>query len=503
MFYSPEMVTFPVDDVTPVTDALPTRPMSDLFPGAFAVGGDARVLKPNGVHPLLHAVSKAFAEHRPLVLSPDAVWLTITRGVAQHVRLHAEELRSVLVSHQGRGRIEVLAPPEADPWSTVIEHLAKQVGDTFFECDFSTSTDVERLAGRVAMLDAYSPYYGYWMLGICGIPSITLTGTPADWRGIRARIDDLPRFGLEHWCRSLVPIADHLVLAATGSPDTAFWQRIYNPIDAYGGDRVTGWITRLYPYLELGREGTKPNHMLDLPIGEPRDLNPDDKYSFPAITTDTVPATLCRALINVKTRLDVTKIAVDAGLAGVAQHEDGALEPVAGWAVVPAPPSIESVLDRVVAEHEWTPPLSPLEKARARFADLDPDELEEFDEDEEISFLDAPQGSGELIALRRRIGTASLHGGAWRLNASGGNSAWIGRFRADVVFDLADGRLVGEIADHLTGLSHWVIFRDGDDPQDVPVLGTSLALLLESVLDHGDVAHMETMRLALLELSYD
>ncbi|NGY60483.1 DUF4419 domain-containing protein [Lentzea sp. NEAU-D13] len=496
------MVTFPVDDVTPVTDVLPTRPMSDLFPGALAAGGDARVLKPNGVHPLLHAVGKAFAEHRPLVLSPDAVWLTITRGVAQHVRLHAEELRSVLVRHQGKDLLEVQVFPGSHSWAEVVEHLAKQVGDTFFECDFSTSTDVERLAGRVAMLDAYSPYFGYWMIGICGIPSITLTGTPADWREIRTRIDDLPRFGLEHWCRSLVPITDHLVLAAEGNPDTAFWQRIYNPIDAYGGDRVTGWITRLYPYLELGSEGTKPNHMLDLPIDEPRDLTHDGWYSGPAITTDTVPATLCRAVINVNDRRDISRVAVDAGLAGVTQHQDGALEPVAGWAVVPAPPSIESVLDCVVAEHEWTPPLSPLEKARARFADLDPEELEDL-ENGEISFLDAPQGSGELIALRQRIGTASLHGGAWRLQASGGNSASIGRFHVDVVFDLADGRLVGEVGDFRTGLSHWVIFRDGDLPQDVPVLGTSLAMLLESVLDHNDVTHLETMRLDRLEMSYD
>ena len=500
MFYSPAMVTFPVDDVTPVTDVLPTRPMSDLFPGALAVGGDARVLKPNGVHPLLHAVSKAFAEHRPLVLSPDAVWLTITRGVAQHVRLHAEELRSVLVRHQGKDRLEVQVFPGSHSWAEVVEQLAKQVGDTFFECDFSTSTDVERLAGRVAMLDAYAPYYGYWMIGICGIPSITLTGTAADWREIRTRIDDLPRFGLEHWCRSLVPIADHFVLAATGSPDTAFWQRIYNPIDAYGGDRVTGWITRLYPYLELGGEGAKPNHMLDLPIDEPRDLNPDDKYSWPAITTDTVPATLCRALINVNDRQDIGRIAVDAGLAGVTQHQDGALEPVAGWAVVPAPPSIESVLDRVVAEHEWTPPLSPLERARLQFDD--PEELEDLT-DEDLSFFDAPRGSGELIALHQRIGTATLHGGAWRLRVRGGNSTSIGRFRVDVVFDLADGRLVGEIGDFRTGLSHWVIFRDGDAPQDVPVLGTSLAMLLESVLDHNDVTHLETMRLSRLELSYD
>ncbi|MEV4138816.1 DUF4419 domain-containing protein [Dactylosporangium sp. NPDC049742] len=28
-----------------------------------------------------------------MVLSPDAVWLSIAHGVAQHVRLHAEQLR--------------------------------------------------------------------------------------------------------------------------------------------------------------------------------------------------------------------------------------------------------------------------------------------------------------------------------------------------------------------------------------------------------------------------
>jgi Domain of unknown function (DUF4419) len=35
------------------------------------------------------------------VLSPDAVWLTIAQGVAQHVRMNAEELRPRLVNHGG------------------------------------------------------------------------------------------------------------------------------------------------------------------------------------------------------------------------------------------------------------------------------------------------------------------------------------------------------------------------------------------------------------------
>ncbi|GGM87432.1 DUF4419 domain-containing protein [Dactylosporangium sucinum] len=50
-----------------------------MGPSAGAIGGDPDrpVLAPDGVHPLFGAVARAFADHRPLVLSPDAVWLTI------------------------------------------------------------------------------------------------------------------------------------------------------------------------------------------------------------------------------------------------------------------------------------------------------------------------------------------------------------------------------------------------------------------------------------------
>src|SRR6266436_2509116 len=74
-------------------------------------------------------------------------------------------------------------------------------------------------------------YEKYWMTFTCGIPAITLTGTPADWRRIRERVDVIAELGLERWCRSLVPIADQLVRAAAGDADVAFWRRIYNPID--------------------------------------------------------------------------------------------------------------------------------------------------------------------------------------------------------------------------------------------------------------------------------
>ena len=42
------------------------------------------------------------------------------------------------------------------------------------------------------------------------------------------------------------------------------------PVDAYGGEIVTGWITRFYPYLQGGGTYDHPNHMLDLRLSDPQ-----------------------------------------------------------------------------------------------------------------------------------------------------------------------------------------------------------------------------------------
>jgi hypothetical protein len=164
------MTVFAVDDVAAVRTRLPSRRLGDLAGDVLVMGGDPDrlVLEPDGVHPLLSAVGRAFAEHRPLVLSPDAVWLTIAAGVAQHIRLHAEELRPRLVSHPGRNRLTVTidgpVPADAASWADLVADfsklLAAEISDAeVFECDFSTSTQVEQTAGRIVLMDACSPYF--------------------------------------------------------------------------------------------------------------------------------------------------------------------------------------------------------------------------------------------------------------------------------------------------------------------------------------------------------
>jgi hypothetical protein len=495
------MVTFRVDDVTPAAAPLPTQPLGELHPDAMAFGADPRlpVLAATGVHPLLSAVGQAFADHRPLVLSPDAVWLTIAQGVAQHVRLHAEELRPRLVNHAGRRRLTVTVdgpmPRDADGWQDAVEQfgklLASEVADTdVFECDFSTSTGVERIASRIVLLDAYSPYFALWMVAVCGIPSITLTGTVDDWRKIRTRVDALAGYGLETWCRSLTPIADQFVRAASGDVDVAFWQRIYNPVDAYGGEVITGWAARFYPYLKGNGVADWPNPLLDLPIDEPRDQTVNKaSYDGPSVRSDSVPATLSRVIVNVNDLVerDNRAVALHGGLVAVAQDGDGALRPVAGWHVAPAAVEIDDVIDRIVRDHETTPAVD------ARFLD----------------------GAADVIALYRRIGSATLFDGAWRLlpaaERRGANHEHV---YITGLIDLPDGRCLGAYDDYASESTYWVVCRmeaidyEGpgrllndhrlvDEPADIPVYGTSLAFLLNAALDAGgDIAHLQTGRLA-------
>jgi len=83
-------------------------------------------------HPLLGAVHFAFAEHRPLCLSPEIIWLTLTQGLANHINMNAEHLRHHFVRHEGQLKIVVRrddfvkGSPE-NPWPEVFAEFSHQI----------------------------------------------------------------------------------------------------------------------------------------------------------------------------------------------------------------------------------------------------------------------------------------------------------------------------------------------------------------------------------------
>ena len=144
-------------------------------------------------HPVVAAVHRAFMDHRPLWLSPDIIWLMICQGVANHINANADALRSRFVRHDGKVKIRVRrddfikGSPE-NPWALAIEELTSQVAEhigsefNLFQVQFTTTGPVERAVLGVVLLDAMQSYFAYDVVSLCGIPAISLTGTPGTGR---------------------------------------------------------------------------------------------------------------------------------------------------------------------------------------------------------------------------------------------------------------------------------------------------------------------------------
>jgi Domain of unknown function (DUF4419) len=121
-------------------------------------------------HPLIDAVHVAFSQHRPLILSPDDIWLVIAQGFGHHVTENSEVLRHRLVRHQGRRELGTtvddlsLASFEraiAEVSSKIQEATDPVLHETLV-CDFSTTTPAICTASEVALMASRSPRQIFW-----------------------------------------------------------------------------------------------------------------------------------------------------------------------------------------------------------------------------------------------------------------------------------------------------------------------------------------------------
>ena len=151
-----------------------------------------RVL-PSEYHPFVAAVHSAYADHRPLVLSPDMFWLLVAQGFANHVNANSDVMRDHFVQFEAKKKVVVRrdqfikGSPEND-WaeaynefgSKLVEFIGQENHDRIV-CPFSTTGLVERAANDLVLMDAIKSYFELGMVTRCGIPSVTLEGTAEDW----------------------------------------------------------------------------------------------------------------------------------------------------------------------------------------------------------------------------------------------------------------------------------------------------------------------------------
>ena len=218
----------------------------------------------------------AWCQHRPVSLSPDVIWLLICQQFSHYVNKNPETMRKHLVSHEGKEELVVktndLFSEQAD-WVGLIDGFAAEIGkytrddlSSTLVADFTTTGIDERIASEVTLMDVTKPYFEYLAIyAVCGIPSITLTGTPEDWKKVLAKTRALGHFGLEWWTAELEPVLQEFVKASEGNPDYWFWKDIvkksrprtiqgptcgrrYRPLTKFDG-----WFLKLFPFDEKGR----------------------------------------------------------------------------------------------------------------------------------------------------------------------------------------------------------------------------------------------------------
>lgn len=360
-------VSFAVDDVQPAAGVREEWPAARVLAEVLAAPPLAswltreQLLPPLDTHPLVAAVHVAYAEHRPLVLTPDAVWLTIAQGLAHHVRLEAETLRPLLVAHEGCRELAVHRLP-SDDWHEIVGALAAGLREENAElhdlvvADFSTTGPIERLASEVVLADVLAPYHDYVVRTVCGIPSVTLEGTPEDWSRIRDRVASLERYGLGFWIEHLLPICEQLVRSANHDVDVEFWRRIYKLRKAYGGEVINGWIAALFPYLKDG--SGQPTRRATFPAPAADEAH-DAGAMFPPgwLRANEFPGGLSRVpLRHDAADGTVERLELVGGLLGVSQDPDTlAVRPEAACAMRHAP-DLDQALAKLPERHTLRPP---------------------------------------------------------------------------------------------------------------------------------------------------
>ena len=355
-------VTFHVEDLEPIERTFPRSSSyniantvvryngSDYRNGVIksSIDGDSLIFF--GTNSFYKGLINAYASHRAVILSPDVIWLLISQGFAAHVNLNSDELRDKIVYHQGKKTLEVksnqdlIYNTDKVDWKYIFSDFEKQIRSNtknqiadIITADFSTTGMTEKIASQITLMESVKSYFEYKVFTIgCGIPDITLNGTPDDWRKVREKTQSLKGYGLDWWIDRLDPILKQFVDAAQGTVDTEFWMEMVGsykfrkmgcgmPTDKTDL-KFDGWFTAFYPYDAYG-------DMINGPMTYNARLLPE------IVETPFIYEIRGDDGITVSKKYDMQ---LYAGIIGMSEDPvTGALKPEIGWMVRCTLPDVE------------------------------------------------------------------------------------------------------------------------------------------------------------------
>lgn len=224
-------------------------------------------------------IVRAYANHQSVVLTPDMIWILITQGFSNYVNAHSEEMRPLLVNHEGKKELVVSTKEDMlskkANWPKLVGDFTSKINENtkgdianIITADFTTTSPVERVASQITLMETMKSYFEYVVMRLsCGIPSITLKGTPEDWQSVLDKTRKLEAYGISKWLKELEPILTEFVRTAEGTPNQEFWQDIVKKhrVKKFRGGgcsdemptQLDGWLLKFFP----NEDGVTKDHV--------------------------------------------------------------------------------------------------------------------------------------------------------------------------------------------------------------------------------------------------
>ena len=275
----------------------------------------------------VHGAIQAYSNHHHLHIRPEDVWFAIISQLSFYINCHAEELRELFVTHQGKKELVVTFPTGtrysvdfgvfAQEMSCLVEeHVVDPSLRQWVMPAFTTTTRQDNIIASILLMGVTQKYFDFICQLECGLPSVTLLGEKTDWELIHHRLDKLETFGVEPslFCNLLRPVLSRFIKSfdEPASEDTVnFWQRIaHYQEDGSGPSYYSGWITAFCFWNEDG----KSLYAIDLPYGETLRLH---GVAYHRVDSEEVPAGYSSVPVTVDDNGDLFDAMMVAGSVGI------------------------------------------------------------------------------------------------------------------------------------------------------------------------------------------
>ncbi len=304
-------------------------------------------------HPFVEAVHLSYAQHRPLVLSPDMIWLLLCQGFAQHRAVKNKKNPPSTAPPSKNNILHITLDQLNNDWQQKLPEFSLMIQSTSnyklynsILADFSTTGLTEKIAFELTLMDVKNKQFVFSINTFCGIPSITLEGTVDDWLQLEKKAQRLSSYDLKWWTKDLKYILRQFTRASQNKVNKHFWKDMYKwHTVGSGNPYITGWLNRLFPYLGHHKSihqnpiiGKNPKQFTQRALRKAENGNiiPFNRYIGPKITTKDFPSGLSKMAFTAQTMdNEPTKMEFIAGFVGISQNKQTKhIRPEIGWIIV-------------------------------------------------------------------------------------------------------------------------------------------------------------------------